>query len=284
MSCSNDTPSNPARTSRSTLDNQAITPGAFKKGHGKDVYYPCDMDAIGKQTMLVNPCPGQRHGTPEPFWPGSPEYDEQMDALVRVAMDVERDIWPAWYFEYCGVDTELSPVLRAVGLDESDPKGCADAVRMDQPGELWSALINYSAEEKVDPEPHLYQDVGQRFLERYVYPAEEFHTELTRAMRGIFEVKYYWGVERPEETVRSANFSQYPEGCPMHPSYGAGHGCVGGVANRVYKKRFPHANPQHFHHVEMATRQFAHFRDLARVHTKQDSDLGWRFGNGEYSY
>ena len=196
--------------------------------------------------------------------------------LVRVAMDVERDKWPDYYFDFCEVDSELSPVLRAVGLSERNPKGCADAVRMDQPSELWAAIIDYVAAENIPVSP---ERKGIRFLDQYMNPVAPFGANLKESMQQAFEVKYYYGLARPEEYFESPNFAQYPEGCPPHPSYVAGHGTVGGVANRTFREEFPHATDAQRQAVETATLQFAHFRDLARVHTRQDSRKGWELGN-----
>ena len=249
----------------------------FQKGAGDFLLtYPCRYSDVPYDIGVVNPCDGRRHGVRAPHCIYSDEYAEEAEMLIRVAMDVERDKWPDYYFDYCGIDSELSPVLRAVGLQEQDPKGCANAVRMDQPGELWQAIVDYSAREGIPQAP---EEKGIRFLDRYVTPNKPFGDNLEESMKRAFEVKYFYGLARPEEYFNAPNFAQYPEGCPPHPSYVAGHGCVGGVANRTFREEFPHAQRKHLEAVELATRQFAHFRDLARVHTRQDSYEGWVLGD-----
>lgn len=249
----------------------------FQKGAG-DYYltYPCNYDDLPHDIRIVNGCNGKHHGVPRPYEIGSSTFEEEANMLVRVAMDVERDKWPDYYFDFCEVDSEISPVLRSVGLNERDPKGCANAVRMDQPSELWSAIVRYSQAQGI---PVASDKKGIRFLERHVDGEQVFGANLGPAMHNAFEVKYYYGVARPEEYFDSANFAHYPEGCPPHPSYIAGHGTVGGVANKTFREVFPEASDKHFQDVETATLQFAHFRDLARVHTRQDSYQGWAFGN-----
>lgn len=250
----------------------------FQKGaaDGEIVEYPCVLETISKDTHMVNPCDGVRHGIPEPHRPGSAEYDEEADALVRLAMDVERDIWPEWYWEFVGVDSRISPVLRAVGLCESNPKGCADSVQMDQPEELWAAIIRYARDEGVPLETGL---PGQRFLERHVSPLKVYADRVDTQMEKAFEAKYFFGQPRPEEYENSPNFAHYPEGCPNHPSYPAGHGTFAGAANWGFNQVFPDAPMGAVRDVRTATLQLAHFRDMARVHNRQDSRVGWEFGN-----
>jgi hypothetical protein len=101
-------------------------------------------------------------------------------------------------------------------------------------------------------------------------------------MEKVFEVKYYYGLARPEEYFEAPNFAQYPEGCPNHPAYPAGHGTVGGAAYAAFKQTYPESTRHHLEAVETATKQFSHFRDFARVHTRQDSRAGWEFGAGYY--
>lgn len=249
----------------------------FQKGAGDYLLtYPCRYEDVPHNIGVVNPCTGRHHGVCPPHEIFSDEYQEEANMLVRVAMDVERDKWPDYYFDFCSVDSELSPVLRAVGLSERNPKGCANAVRMDQPAELWAAIVNYAAAEGIPAAP---EKKGIRFLDRYVDPVAPFGANLKDAMRKAFEVKYFYGMARPEEYFESANFAQYPEGCPPHPSYVAGHGTVGGVANRTFREQFPHAEEKHRTAVLTATLQFAHFRDMARVHTRQDSAKGHELGD-----
>lgn len=249
----------------------------FQKGAGDHLLtYPLRYSDVPHDIRIVNPCDGMHHGVPMPHKLCSDEYLEEAEMLVRVAMDVERNIWPDYYFDFCGIDSEISPVLRAVGLTEQNPKGCANAVRMDQPGELWQAIVNYSAREEIPAAP---EKSGLRFLDRYVNPNKPFGDNLEASMVAAFEVKYFYGLARPEEYFNAPNFAHYPEGCPPHPSYIAGHGTVGGVANRTFREEFPHAEDKHRADVATATKQFAHFRDLARVHTRQDSAEGWNFGD-----
>lgn len=253
----------------------------FQKGAGDyTLTYPCRYDEVPQNIGIVNPCDGMKHGVPGPLPVNSDEYKEEADALVRLAMDVERNIWPEWYLDYCGVDTRLSPILKAVGLSESHPKGCADAVQMDQPAELWMAIVNYISAEGIAVSPN---KKGIRFLDQYVNPMKPFGDNLEEAMIKAFEVKYYYGQARPEEYFNSANFAHYPEGCPPHPAFPAGHGTVGGVANRTAREVFTEMDPFHEDEIKTATLQFAHFRDFARVHTRQDSKVGHMFGNGDFS-
>jgi len=194
----------------------------FQKGATAPVEYPCVYSEVPWSTQMINVCDGVRHGVPEPHCIHSDEYREEAEALVRLAMDVERGIWPEWYLDFCGIDTRLSPILKDfAGLDEMDPKGCADIVRMDHPAELWMALTQYTVTEGIAVAP---QYKGIRFLERAVDPLTEYSEMLSPAMHRAFEVKYYFGFARPEEYFESPNFSHYPEGCPAHPSYIAGHG------------------------------------------------------------
>ena len=253
----------------------------FQKGAGDyTLTYPCRYDVLPDDIGVVNPCDGMRHGVPAPYSVCSDEYKEEVDMLVRLAMDVERNIWPDWYFDYCGISPELSPILKAVGLSESHPKGCANAVQMDQPAELWMAIINYIAAEGIKVAP---DKKGIRFLDQYVSPLKPFADNLDVAMIQAFEVKYYYGIARPEEYYNAPNFAHYPEGCPHHPAYPAGHGTVGGVACRTAREEFPELEQYHNDEIFTATRQFAHFRDLARVHTRQDSRVGHMFGNGDFT-
>lgn len=252
-------------------------PRTFQKGSGQTTLtYPLRLADIPQDIGIVNPCDGNHHNICPPYETNTLEYEEEADMLIRVAIDVERGIWPAYYFDFCGINSEISPVLRAVGLTETYPKGCADAVHMDQPQELWAAIVSYVAREKIPVDPN---GKGIRFLETTVDPLALFGRTVKQAMREAFEVKYYYGLTRVEEYFNSPNFAHYPEGCPRHPAYVSGHATVGGDANQCFLTAFPHASASQKAAVELATKQFGHFRDLARVHTRQDSKKGWELGN-----
>ena len=252
----------------------------FKKGHPLEINYPCEVAEIqGVETTLVNPCDGQHHGVPEPFRAGTPEWLEETNAMVRLRLDVQMNKWPDWYLDFCGVDTELSPVLKMTGLSMSDPQGCAGAVHMDQPQELWMACLRYITQSQSYIEhTKEFDSIGDAFLERNVDSARIFSDLLELKMRQCFEVKYYYGVERPEEYF-ATNMTHYYEGCPNHPSYIAGHATVGGVVNRALLSSFLLKGSPEADDIETATKQFAHFRDFAGVHLRQDSREGWNFGN-----
>ena len=247
----------------------------FQKGHDRPLTYPLRLSEVG-QTNMVNPSDGHRWNVPEPNYPGDEEYEEELLKSVQLALCVARDEWPDWYLEWAGVDPRLSDVFLGIGLSEDDPKGCANAVRMDQPAELWAALSAYAVREGIPTQ--FENEQGVQFLERFVYPAQLFHDVLSSAMKATFQVKYYYGVARLEECMNNPKMSQYEEGCPNHPSFPAGHATVAGVAYYTFTKIYPKATKEQLHQAYTATRQFAHFRDFAGVHTYQDSYVGWVFG------
>ena len=107
-------------------------------------------------------------------------------------------------------------------LSFDNPKGCAQVVRMDDEGDLYRVLKPWMRSKEFVPagaEKNSFDfvDIGSG-------DAVTFRKTLDAAMEKAFDQKWYFGCARPEEVYGGPEMTAYPEGCPGHCSFGAGHG------------------------------------------------------------
>lgn len=247
----------------------------FQKGHPTELVYPLTSLPTGP-TQLASPRIGNAHGLPTPTYPGDEGFDQELYEVLEISSEVCANVWPSWFFEKYGVDPEVPEPLRMEGISERYPKKAAHIVHMDLPGDLGRILFTYLASKnlKLNATP---SHKGIPFLETVPTLQLEIAKEIQIALEKAFEAKYYFGRPRPEEVV-GYNCTYYPEGCPTHPAYPAGHGAVSGATNKAFNTILDLGEYKQV--VEDTTKHFCLYRSLSRVHYGNDNTSGWGLGNG----
>lgn len=257
---------------------------SFQKGcpDGHNLNYPLTTLPPSEGSGLVSPMINtQSHGLPTPPEAGSAEHDAMAQEVLAVRALVENDVWPKEFFEKyhprAGFSAdELPQPLKDEMLSTSDPKGCANVVHMDSPLDMPLAVIKWLAKEapaiKGDSSGHV------DFVARIIRPLSEIGKRQGMEMISGFEAKYHFGYPRPEEylNIPGSVITSYPEGCPGHPSYPAGHGSVAGVVSAL-AELFVLSKEQADVIFDCAY-YWSQFRTLAGVHYAIDNLAGLMIG------
>lgn len=267
----------------------------FKKGALENkLTYPIDKKQLSnlKKCKLVNPFVGKQHGL-MPF--DFSKQEEFLNEVLEVRLLVQKGIYPYEFmmrynpFPYSipfDVDTiesgELLPgPLLDEGLTSKDPQKLAEVVHMDSPIDAPSACLTWVLNDGANLKKH--EDKYIDFLGTVPNAIENIADGVKLALRKGFEAKYYFGVGRPEEILEEKMgaagklLTQYPEGCPNHPSYPAGHGCAvaGGVAKILNAFDL---NEYQTQELLLTAYQWSMFRSFAGVHYAVDNVAGLAIG------
>lgn len=255
----------------------------FKKGHPERIDYPVRkpklLDVEGTQVVSVRK--GKKHGLVNPYTPDN--IKRYHNEVVEVRNLVEKAEYPhefmrehyPWSQKHYPEDSMPGP-LYAMGLKYDDPIGCADIVHMDNPFDLAHAMQDWLISQGVKPKTTKWS-----FLKEFVDTIPGANRYVTRkqdmAVEDGFEAKYYFGVIRPEEIAHGADMTHYPEGCPCHPSFPAGHGCLAGAAAKAMIDYYAMTLEQEFVIMNSAY-LFAQWRTFAGVHYAPDNIAGLEIG------
>lgn len=183
--------------------------------------------------------------------------------------------WPSDYAVKYNLGTGIAEPLVAARVENS--LDLARLVGMDKPTDLYNILNSWILD-NAGAERHVDQLAHTEFLEHTIGDVHKMVSLIDAALRRAFEEKWYWGLCRPEESLAPfVEVSLYPEGCPNHPSYPAGHGTVAGVVYAFLTSRYRLNKKQH-DMIELSARQFAHGRTFAGVHYAIDNDAGFMLG------
>ena len=220
-----------------------------------------------------SPREGNFHGE-EPIT--AEQYDQECEDIERVRNDVDNDRWPKWWFEKNGEDGNLSPLLiKYLGLSQSDPKGCATAVRMDHPYALWTGMvIPYLQDEGVE----LNQDMRHSsvpFVE--TLGAEALGKMLIwSSMEEVFDIKWAIGQSRLDEySDWGESILMYPR--PNHSESPAGHSSFAGSSAKAAEIAYK-PNELQINSIGFACKQFANFRGFSAQHIWSSNALGYKVG------
>lgn len=225
----------------------------FQKGAGENkLTYPLDhaqlraMEPCG----LVSPRVGKHHGIPMPAaLCNASARSEALREVMRVREDVTGGVFPMWFMrkyypEDWGAfpDTIPAPLAMAhtvfalpAPLSYDDPAGLANVVHMDHTHDLARVMLDWLIDEGA--RPNGFDGPGFDFLA--IVPEQHARVSelIEGAMERAFDVKYYYGVPRPEE-VAGENMTAYDEGAPSHPSFPAGHGAAAFATARYFLREW----------------------------------------------
>lgn len=251
----------------------------FQKGCNTDLAYPV-TEIPADSSGLVNPCIGKNDlNVPAPVMPHEDieEFSRQLYEIVDVRLDVTQNKWPGEFFETYGIDANIPNPLERFGMIY-DAQSAASAVHMDSPVDLGLVAIEWLNSEKAAFTNTVAGEGHTDFLKNPVGLISDLAVNVTRALEEAFVVKYFFGRPRPEEASRiGADFTHYPEGCPKHPAYVAGHGAAAGATYGTIAGFYDLTEEQD-QILKTMTQHFAMYRSLAGVHYADDNLEGWRLG------
>lgn len=257
---------------------EGISPVPFGKGYPGTLTFPLTSIPASEGSIIVSPKIGNPHGLVDEITGNEGELlDEVLEVLGHVSRGefphdfLERN-YPAAWGEY---EARMPQPLRNEKLHVSNPQACAQVVHMDSPLDLPLAVLQYVLEngatpKSVDTPGHV------NFLNVFPDSIARISEGVKQAMHRGFEAKYYFGINRPEELAH-ANITRYPEGCPCHPSYPAGHGSAAGGGVRAILDHFD-MEPEIEKEAKDSAYFWAQFRTFAGVHFSPDNVAGLKIG------
>jgi len=249
---------------------------SFNLGHRDPLTWPMDQTELNNlgETLLVSPRVGNDHGYSPP---SESVYLEQVADVKAMRLLVENSVWPsAFMIKYLSTD-DLSPLLeKYLVLSKSNPKKCADTVRMDHPFDIWDMVVEkYIADEGIAPVV-AYGHSGDPFVEKALLRGR-VHTQIANSLNKVFDVKYALGIRRPIEFY-DPSLQRFAT--PNHPESPAGHGGFCGGCAQAFEAEMSATQGQ-IDAVTFATKQFAMFRSFSAMHIPYSNLLGWTIGYEE---
>lgn len=244
----------------------------FSKGAGDNkLTFPLTQEQIDnlKPCGLHSPRVGHHHGIELPD-----EYKtvEGLDSAARevaeVVAKVSRGEFPRYFFEkyypkeWGYFPQSIPEPLKNEGLSFENPQTLSNAVWMDLPTDMPFAVLKWLISKGYRPDG--FNEDCIDFLELIPESIEKVTNAVRRNLEKSFEVKYYYGIPRPEE-VLGYNLTLYPEGCPNHPSFPAGHGAACAAVS-VLISRFNVNDDEGLKVIRDCAYIWAMSRSLAGVH------------------
>jgi len=261
----------------------------FSKGaNGNDITYPLTQSSLDslEACRLVNPKVGNDHGykIPDNF-----DLIASTNEIVQVRLEVEKGIFPMWFMsKYYPFKSEFGSyvypdeIFRIEGLSVHNPKDLADVVHMDSPSDMPRMVLKWLTHPMYGQDQNVKQWTEKyiNFLETIPYVEEQITDGVKRSLDKAFEMKYAFGLARPEEVWSSENnldgklLTAYPEGCPNHPACPAGHAsaAAGGVVPII--RVMPDLTDMQLKRILDTAYSWAMFRSFAGVHHWIDNILG----------
>lgn len=258
----------------------------FSKGaRGQTLKFPLTKAALGKleESDLASPRVGNAHGLELPERlkdltrdsEAVLEVGEVGDQVARGEFPIEfmQRYYPESWGKFDG--SRLPQPLRNEGLRIRKPQGLADVVHMDNPLDLGRAILGWllsvgAKRKDVADSKH------KPFVDMVPKTMSEMGVATYKGLDAAFDAKYYFGLERPEE-VTGSNCTMYPEGCPTHPSFPAGHGAAAGAQAAYYIDTFELTEEQ-VKVIRDSAYCWAMFRTFAGVHYADDNLAGLQVG------
>ena len=243
--------------------------------------YPITSDQLKnlKPCRLVNPKEGKHYNyrIPEDF-----DINEKAQEIVKVVKEVKSGKFPYWFMEkYYPFKSEFgsykfpAEVFAVQGLSEYDPNSLADVVHMDSPTDMPRMVLKWLTHPDFRQKANVKNWTPNyiNFLETIPYVEEQISDGVKRALNKAFNMKYYFGLARPEEVIGS-NITTYPEGCPNHPSFPAGHSAAAAGGIVYLLREFPGLNSVQLKKVLDTAYSWGMFRSFAGVHYAEDNIMG----------
>lgn len=258
----------------------------FKKGHSSSIKFPVRRLLDPENSLIVSPRFGVKYGFNNPY------TKENIDSYYREVLDVRKMVEAGEYphdfmrkhypWQMSQYPESMPQPLYSEGLRYDDPQACADVVHMDNPFDLVAALQSYALSQGGTPSKRHKWSSFKDFVGAVPSASRFITRKQDIAVKKGFRVKYYHGVIRPEEMYDTGTgMTAYEDGCPCHPSFPAGHGCLAGAAAWAVIEYYDlpwHAVVQ----IRNAAYAWSMWRTLAGVHYAPDNIAGLEVGKLVY--
>lgn len=239
------------------------------------------------ESGMHSPMVGDRHNLDDFDFDN---YEEKTQEVIDVRNDVKNNKYPKWFMDKYfpkewGDDSDIGfEVLKYAGLSKLNPKGLANVVHMDKPDDLFEqAIVPYMRANGIKSKDDRHKSHVD-FYGNVLGDNENLWDKLRTAIRKGFQAKYFFGVARPEEYISAKSgfdmkglITFYPEGCPPHPSYPAGHSCASGATGKFVIDNFKLTHKQK-QEIRSACYLWGQFRTFAGVHYADDNIAGLKIG------
>lgn len=261
----------------------------FQKGASSPIAYPVTDVAALSPSGLASPRVGNANGLPSPTMPGDAGFEAELQEVADVRMHVLDGKWPAHFLaaHHCRADFDPERVPIPVATAITDPCGrvpfgeykvtakqAANVVHMDRPTDMLFAVLRWLHSKGT---PIAAPTGAVDFLETVPGPLAALASNAYLNLERAFEAKYFFGRPRPEEVFNRCpdhlgTFTHYPEGCPTHPAYPAGHGAAA-AAVHVLLTAFDMDEATRNEVIDSAY-HWAMYRTFAGVHYAGDNLAG----------
>lgn len=177
--------------------------------------------------------------------------------------------------------------LTNAGITQKKVKACIEAVRMDLPNDLGRFIFLWLRDKGSlklkDSEQYKHVPFLETFPETEMLMSKYIYEALVKC----FEVKYYYGVARPEQMVEEIygkermSVVSYP--APIHPSYAAGHSAAAAATAKFFFDHYELSEEDKLK-IRLGAYYFGQFRTMAGVHYAVDNLAGLQIGGLDVGY
>lgn len=253
------------------------------KGYDEPLQVPVTLENRPKNSKLVSPYPGDPSDIPPPVYPGSEEFQIELDEVIECRRLTARGEWPGAIYARKNpaggrYGHDVPELLKHMEIHDSIDAAMVVQMdkRMDLGMEIFTALMEYGAKPSRETGYIDFVEGGAAYDVRLA-------TRIYGALKKTFKAKWYYGLERPETVLGLPPevFCQDDMGAPGHFAYPAGHATVAGVVAKLAHEEFQIAGTELSKMVHDACWQFGVWRMGLGVHYMQDCvagyDVGWNF-------
>lgn len=255
----------------------------FNKGAETELQFPLKkVPSNTGSSKIVSPRVGNNYGIACPINKNNIEtmFWEVMETRTLVSNgEFPYELMEKYYPENWGTFEHVMPgPLSLEKLTINRPDALANVVHMDSPIDLGLAMMTWALSNGAIPRNRHTGHVD--FLNAIPDMISILGNNVKAALDKAFDIKYYYGVARPEELyaelsgcVNPEKMTEYPEGCPAHPSYPAGHGAAAGACAYTILNHY-FLSPEQEKVIKDAAYHWAMYRTLAGVHYAIDNIAG----------
>jgi hypothetical protein len=262
----------------------------FDQGIEPPLNFPC-LKLPTRRSTLHSPLVGKVHDV-VPF--DYRRYEEYLDEVIEVRLQCASKKFPVDFMKrhypknwgvYPLPEFAWPEFLREAGIHWRDVDSCIEAVRMDTPLDLGLFILRWLRDKGSLKIKANYNYTP--FLETFPNALVEMAGYISKALHKCFEVKYFYGVARPEqmyEEIRGGkreDLVAYP--APIHPSYGAGHSAAAAATADFFIDNFVLSKEDEAS-IKLGAYYFGQFRTMAGVHYAVDNLAGLQIGGLDVGY